>query len=287
MKRILIVFCCVCTLVCLFAFPSFATPVNNVIDYEDFITDDDGVGDYRTLTISIPESECSVYAKTSSGQNYFPNVTSGTVSMDNCADPIASIKFCYPGLRYSEPRQYISLENIADGTPLKLYIKYNFKTSFSGTFDLKVFYQVNYYDADFKNIAVLPTEPRRLIYDDLAGGYSGYYVTSDNDSLDYPDGAKYFGISLVAQFSDIKTTSDTSTLSIDFDFSDHNLQLTVPKEKAPPKDFWTDVGDFASSSFEWVSDIVSYIVDRPVLTVLFVAFPVVLFAVYIFKRTFK
>lgn len=284
MKRILIILCCVCTLVCLFAFPSFATPTNNIIDYEDFITDDDGVGDYRTLTISIPETECSVYAKTSTGKNYFPNVTSGTVSMDNDASATASIKFCYPGLRYSEPRQYISLDNIDDGTPLKLYVKYNFKTSFSGTFDLKVFYQVNYYDADFTNIAVLPTEPRRLIYDDLAGGYSGYYVTADNDTLDYPDGAKYFGISLVAQFSDIKTTSDAGTLSIDFDFSDYNLQLTVPKEKAPTKDFWVELGDFATSSFEWVSDIASYIVARPVLTVLFVAFPVVMFAVYFFKR---
>lgn len=276
LKRFIPLLAVVSVLVSLFAIPTFAADVSReVLDYRDFASKAETADGSDYVAVSVPAKYCAVYLKTLDGISYVRNGVTGTVNFSSKDDCYASVKFCFPGCVYSDPRYFMSLDNIDDGTPLHLISKFFINPSFQGNYNIRVFYQINYYNEAFSNIAVLPTKPKQVTFDNCSGRFDGQYETdqSADNAFDVPVGAKYFAISLVVRVEDIALSetveAGSDDLSIDFGFSDWSLDLMhdelLPVESS---DFLSSIGTFFSSSMGWLGDIFSLVVNNAPLLVL-------------------
>lgn len=295
MDRILVTLSCLCLCLSFFVIPSMAAEVETasagpervVLDYQDFISDSEYTDDTKILTVSLPADYCSVGCKTADGVTYVLNDVSGNVDFAYGEDCYASFKFCMPGLLYSEPRYYFSVDELNNGMPFHLFANYFVKPNFEGTYRIKLFYQINYYNSSYSNIAVYPTNPKQLIIDNCSGLYEGSFATSEtDDAITIPDGAKYFGVSLVLRVEDIvlADAGSADTISIDFGFSDWGMQLTKERTFADSlADVNDGVGNFMLLSAGWLSSLCLLVVAHPVLILCF-AIPLILFVVAVIKR---
>lgn len=277
LKRFVPLVAVVSVLVSLFAIPTFAaeTVQREILDYRDFASKSETADGRDYVAVSIPAKYCSVYLKTLDGSSSVCNGVTGTVDFSYRDDCYASFKFCFPGCLYSDPLYYMSLDNIKDGTPLHLISKFFVNPSFNGNYNVRVFYQVNYYNESFANIAVLPTKPNQVSFNNCSGRFDGQYETDESadNAFKAPVGAKYFAVSLVVRVEDIALSetveAGSDDLSIDFGFSDWSLDLMqdelLPVESS---DFLSSIGTFFSSSMGWLSDIFSLVVSNAPLLVL-------------------
>lgn len=277
LKRFIPLLAVVSVLVSLFAIPTFAAESvqHEILDYRDFASKSEAADGSDYVSVSVPAKYCGVGLKTLDGISVVRNAVTGTVAFSYQDECYASIKFCFPGCIYSDPRYYMSLDNIDDGTPLHLISKFFLAPSFKGNYNVRVFYQVNYYNEAFTNIAVLPTKPKQVTFDNCTGRFDGQYETdqSADNAFNVPAGAKYFTVSLVVRVEDIALSETVETgsddLSIDFGFSDWSMDLMkdelLPAESS---DFISSVGTFFSSSMGWLGDIFSLVVSNAPLLVL-------------------
>lgn len=229
---------CVLSIVAMLLVPSLGVAVSAadssdrvVLDYQRFVTGRRSIDGGDILSVRVRDMYSAVYCKSSSGVSYVRGAVSGKVSFAYEDDCYSAFKLCFPGVSYSEPRYYMSLENIADGAPLHLSSLFYVNPDFLGTYTTRVFYQINYYDEAFKNIAVMPTKPKIAYIYNCSGRYDGFYETDNSvdNAFNVPDGAKYFAISLVVRVEDIVLSDPAAspdTLSFDFGFSDYTLDVT-------------------------------------------------------------
>ena len=297
LKRFIPIVAIVSILVSMLAIPSLAAetaaapPERSVLDYTDLVTKTETVDHVSTVSVSVSADKCGTYISTSSGAKKLYNATSGTVSFNYEADCYGTAKFCFPGLIYSDPRNFMSLDIIPDGTPLRIFTKFFVDPEFEGVYDVRVHYQINYYNAAYGNIAVLPAQPKSFIFDSRSGRFEGSFETSPDpdNAINIPSGAKYFGISLVMRVSDIKLADEQpDQISYDFGFSDWSMELEL-KKTAPEitSDFVGSIGTFFTSSMAWLGDVVSVITSNAPLLVLtfgMMACGFVLFVVARIKR---
>lgn len=294
LKRFIPLLAVVSVLVSLFAIPAFAaeSTEREILDYRDFASKakaEDG-SDY--VAVSIPAKYCGVYARTLSRSTHFRNRVTGTVSFSNQDGSYASIKLCFPGVVSSDPRYYMSLDNIENGTPLHLISKFFIDPSFVGNYNVRVFYQINYYNESFSNIAVLPTKPEQDFIHNCSGRFDGQYETdqSADNAFDAPADAKYFCVSLVVRVETIvlsdSVDAGSDELSIDFGFSDWSLDLMIDEElPVVSGGFLSSLGTFFSSSMSWLGDIASLVVNHAPLLVLTVGIVFCGFVLLIVSRT--
>lgn len=226
-----------------------------ILDYNDYVVGRNYIPGGYVANVSFPAVLSSVYVNTSSGPSSVVNDVTGSATFRYTDDCFASFKLCFPGNRYSEPRYYMSLDNIPDGTPLRLFSRFFVDPVFSGTYDLLIFYQINYYDATYKNIAVLPTKAQKLTYSDCSGRFDGVFTTDDipENLFDIPDGSKYVGLSLVVRVENLNADPAAELpdqVNFNFGFSDYTLGVTQYYEPF-------DVGscfDIFGSVGEWTVD---------------------------------